>query len=290
MRVRATSRLPYLLRLADGEYGDLRLSRVVQDDDHGRAGLAYSEVALSFDAEPDANTDERQRIAARKAQEMLLATNRLLRWYRATTNLASVLEVTQVQLSPFRFVIEVPLPDGPSVYHDELSFEPPIRHGTQVPVAELERRVREGVTGGGEPAVAELFLLDAEAAKDTGRFREAVLFSWSTIDSVFNSAYDALVKTRLAGERSDSRDFLQGKAGEIPLKVKMTAMLRLLSGRSLFADQTRWQALQESYQRRNGIIHSGDSATETDATQALGVARWVVDFMKGVRASEDCAG
>jgi len=146
------------------------------------------------------------------------------------------------------------------------------------------------VTGGGEPAVAELFLLDAEAAKDTGRFREAVLFSWSTIDSVFNTAYDALVKARLPDERSNSRDFLQGKAGEIPLKVKMTAMLRLLSGRSLFAEKARWQALQESYQRRNGIIHSGDNATETDAAQALEVAHWVVDFMKGVRALDDCAG
>lgn len=284
MRVFATSKLPYLLRLPDGEYDALRLSRVVQDADHGQPGLAYSEVALPFDAEPDADDDTRQRIAARKMQELLLHTNRLLRWYRTITNQASVLEVTRVQLSPIRFLLADPGPEGPRAYHDELRYEPPIRQGIQLPLADLERRVRDGVAGGREPAVADLFLLDAEAAKDIGRFREAVLFSWSTIDSVFNTAYDALIQEQLVGERNESKEHLQGKAGEMPLRVKMTAMLRLLSGRSLFSDQARWQALSVSYQRRNGIIHSGDSATEADAEQALVVARWVVEFMREVRA------
>ena len=175
-------------------------------------------------------------------------------------------------------------------YPELLIYELPIRQGTHVLPAELERRVRQGVGSGSEPPVADLFLLDAEAAKDIGRFREAVLFSWSTIDSVFNTAYDALVNERLVGERSESREHLQGKAGEMPLKVKMTAMLRLLSGRSLFSEQRQWQALNESYQRRNRIIHSGDNATEADAAQALVVARWVVEFMKNVRVQSDSVG
>lgn len=286
MKVLATSRLPYLLRLSDGEYGVLRLSRVVQDVEHGQPGLAFSEVALPFDAEPGADDDVRQRIATRRTQELLIHTNRLLRWYRTITNQASVLEVTRVQLSPIRFLIPDTEPGGPGAYHDELRYEPPIRQVVQLPIVDLERRVRDGVTGGREPAVADLFLLDAEAAKDSGRFREAVLFSWSTIDSVFNVTYDALIEEKLAGELNASKEHLQGNAGEIPLKVKMTAMLRLLSGRSLFSDQARWNTLVESYKRRNKIIHCGNNATEVEAEQALTVARWVVEFMREVRAEQ----
>jgi hypothetical protein len=60
--------------------------------------------------------------------------------------------------------------------------------------------VRNGLLGGTEPSVAALFLLDAERALHQGRFREAVLFCWSTIDSVFNLKYDALVDAVLGGE------------------------------------------------------------------------------------------
>jgi hypothetical protein len=256
--------------------------RTVQDDAHGRPGSAYTQVSLVFDADPQADNDERQRVAARRAQDLLRHSNLLLRWYRTVATQAAVLEVTRVQLSPIRFVIERDS-GGSALYHDELNFEPPIRQALHLPLLELEARVREGVTGGREPAVADLFLLDAEAAKDGGRFREAVLFSWSTIDSVFNTAYDILVAEKLGTERKESREFLQGKAGEIPLKVKMTAMLHLVVGRSLFSDGARWQQLSDSYVCRNGIIHAGRTANEAEAEQALAVARWVVEFMGAAR-------
>ena len=283
MRVSAWSRLPYLLRLSDGQYGELHLTRTVEEDAPGRPGSTYTQVSVAFEADPQADNDERQRVAFRRSQDLLRHTNHLLRWYRTVATQATVLEVTRVQLSPIRFIFERE-DGGPAPYHDDLNFEPPIRQALQVPLAELETRVREGVTKGREPDVADLFLLDAEAARDVGRFREAVLFSWSTIDSVFNTTYDGLVAAKLGAERKESREFLQGKAGEVPLKVKMTAILQLLAGRSLFSDGARWQQLSASDGCRNGIIHTGRTASEAEAEQALVVARWVVDFMRTARA------
>jgi hypothetical protein len=62
----------------------------------------------------------------------------------------------------------------------------------------------------------------------------------------------------------------------------MTALLRLVCGRSLFSDLPRWEKLQNSYEKRNKIIHDGSSATEDDAEEALSVARWVVDFTENI--------
>jgi hypothetical protein len=134
------------------------------------------------------------------------------------------------------------------------------------------------MASGGEPEVADLFLLDAELAVHEGRFREAVLFCWSTIDATFNRKYDQLVDARLTGELSEARSFFKGV--DFGIKNKMSAALYLLSGRSLFREPgDLWQDLTTSYTKRNGIIHRGQNAGEDDARMALAVARRVVEIM-----------
>ncbi len=141
--------------------------------------------------------------------------------------------------------------------------------------------VRDGLASGNDPDVAELFLLDAERALHQGRFREAVLFCWSTIDSVFNRRYEALVDVALAGEWGDAREFFKGL--DFKLRNKLSAGMHLLANRSLFREPGElWQRLSASYSKRNAIIHRGENATEDDATQAMGVARQIVQIMREV--------
>src|SRR5262249_31155056 len=120
---------------------------------------------------------------------------------------------------------------------------------------EITNRVRAGLAQPGhEPEVAELFLLDAELALYEGRFREAVLFCWSTIDSVFNRKYDALVEVILAGEWVAAREFFTGP--DFGLRNKMSAAMHLLAQRSLFREPGElWSHLTVSYNKRNAIIH-----------------------------------
>ncbi len=93
------------------------------------------------------------------------------------------------------------------------------------------------MASGNEPEVADLFLLDAELAIHEGRFREAVLFCWSTIDATFNRKYDQLVDSKLTGEWAEARSFFKGV--DFGLKNKMSAALYLVSGRSLFRESAR---------------------------------------------------
>ena len=63
----------------------------------------------------------------------------------------------------------------------------------------------------------------------------------------------------------------------------MSAALYLVSGRSLFREAgDLWQQLSISYNKRNGIIHRGESADEDDARRALSVARRVIEIMAGL--------
>jgi hypothetical protein len=146
------------------------------------------------------------------------------------------------------------------------------------PTETITDRVRSMLAFGGEPEVADLFLLDTERAIHEGRFREAVLFCWSTIDSTFNRVYDKLVDAKLDHEWAEAREFFKGV--DFPLKKKMSAALFLVSGKSLFREpENLWQRLSHSYNKRNGIIHRGETANEDDALQALEVARNVVRIM-----------
>ena len=141
--------------------------------------------------------------------------------------------------------------------------------------------VRDGLLGGTEPSVADLFLLDAERALHQGRFRETVLFCWSTIDSVFNLKYNALVDAVLAGEWADGRDFL--KDHNFGMRNKMSAVMHLISNRSLFREpENLWHEMTVSYNKRNDIIHRGENATEDDANRAIDVARRIVAVMDSI--------
>jgi hypothetical protein len=168
--------------------------------------------------------------------------------------------------------------DQAQAWEEELSFESSPPKVLSEPSETITERVRTLLASGSEPEVADLFLLDAERAIHEGRFREAVLFCWSTIDSTFNREYDKLVDSKLDNEWAEAREFFKGV--DFPLKKKMSAALYLVSGRSLFREpDDLWQRLSNSYNKRNGIIHRGESATEDDARRALEVALNVVKIM-----------
>src|SRR5271166_187024 len=67
-----------------------------------------------------------------------------------------------------------------------------------------------------------------------GRFRETVLFCWSTIDSVFNRRYGALVDAALLDEWGEARDFFKGL--DFKLRNKMSAGMHLVANQSLFRE------------------------------------------------------
>ena len=116
-----------------------------------------------------------------------------------------------------------------------------------------------------------------------GRFRETVLFCWSTIDSVFNRRYGALVDAALLDEWGEARDFFKGL--DFKLRNKMMPGMHLVANRSLFREPGDfWQRLSASYSKRNAIIHRGENASEDEATQAVAVARQIVRIMRGVVA------
>jgi hypothetical protein len=122
-----------------------------------------------------------------------------------------------------------------------------------------------------------------------GRFREAVLFCWSTIDSVFNRKYDVLVNAGLAGEWADARK--EFTSHDFGLRIKMSAGMHLFANRSLFREPGGlWDEMSASYTKRNDIIHRGFNASEDEAQQSLRVARRIVEIMNGIPAPVPPAG
>ncbi len=234
-------------------------------------------VSLAEDLPDTENPDEQIDLNVRLADRLLLLTNRLLRGYRAITRNATITELSRAEASPFRFRVVSGEANVPA-------WESELIHETSLPMAHVRptrattERLRDLMASGSEPEVADLFLLDAELAIHEGRFREAVLFCWSTIDSTFNRKYDQLVESRLSGEWTEARSFFKGL--DFRLRNKMSAALYLLSGRSLFREPGDfWQKLSTSYNKRNGVIHRGENAGEDDARAALDVARRVVEIM-----------
>lgn len=265
--INAWATLPYLLRVSDGKYGDIEVKK----------GPA-THVFLPFKVQANQDLDERQKISLRKANQLLTSTNNLLRWYRYLTKDPSIVELTKGQLSPFRF-----LDDRQKPYHDDLNFESEslFPGHPSIPTTKLTQELRKNLKANKEPPLADLIYLDAQVAKTEGRFRETVLFSWSAIDTIFNATYDSLLAQALEPEGyAKSKDHLQGKSGEMPLRIKMTGMMRLLTQRSLSSDQKKWSLLGRSYDKRNDIIHRAGSASEHDAQTALDTAKWVLDFMR----------
>ncbi len=274
--------LPYYLRLGEGDYQTAQGGEVI----HMRPPILEESspprtpLWAPFSLEDSADPDVIQRLRARCAEQLLTRINRLIRWYRAVSRRADITELTRAQVSPFEFAaIEVaPSPEwlAPLAYEQP----PPPVH---LDAVQTTAAVREGLGTGRDPGVAELFLLDAERALHQGRFREAVLFCWSTIDSVFSRKYDLLVRAALDEEWATGRDFFLGH--EFGMRNKMSAVLHLVANRSLFREPDNlWQRMTTSYNKRNDIIHRGENATEDEAHAALDVARRIVTVMNAIPA------
>lgn len=277
--------LPYALRLRDDDYpgasaDSIQIREVLLPDGSGARTFAQA----VFRHPESADRDEKLRLRSRDARELLRRTNYLLRWYRAVSFQTEVIELTRAQASPFDFQL---VGEGEQEgWTGALAFEASGLSAPLLSVDELSDAVRTGVDGGGEPEVATLFLFDAERAIQEGRFREAVLFCWSTIDAVFNRKYDLLVNEALAQEWADAREFFTGV--DFGLRNKMSAVMHLVANRSLFREPDGlWRDLSESYRKRNDIIHRGENATEDEAGLALGVARRIIDVMDALKISPE---
>jgi hypothetical protein len=274
--VLATIVMPYTLRLPDGLFGQLRCS--YKGGVGGALGGGRTSVSLRFDAPEPISEEEQEALKARYAQRLLREANRLLRWYRAVTQQTGIVELTRAEASPFEFTYEE---DGAAWGGDPVFYAQESFSGIPDPMEDIATKVRAGLDDEKEPDVADLFLLDAEEARRTGRFRESVLFCWSTIDATFNRRYDALVDQALIDEPRPARDFFKSAGGgtHFPLKHKMGAALYLLTGRTLTREPW-WEDLSASYAKRNAIIHAGEGADEADAERAIHVARQVVTTMR----------
>jgi hypothetical protein len=159
------------------------------------------------------------------------------------TRRADIIELTRAQASPFRY--EVLGADATPEWSIAVEYEATGPQPVPLSVEQTTDAVRNGLLGGTEPSVADLFLLDAERALHQGRFREAVLFCWSTIDSVFNLKYNALVDAVLVGEWAAGRDFL--KDYEFGMWNKMTAVMHLIANRSLYREPGNlWHEMTEN--------------------------------------------
>jgi hypothetical protein len=203
----------------------------------------------------------------------------LLRWYRSVTRRANVTELTRAQVSPFQFEAIGPAP--PPTWTAPLEYEAVGTQPAPLTLEQTTQAVRDGLAAGADPDVADLFLLDAERSLHQGRFRETVLFCWSTIDSVFNRKYEALVDAALAGDTGEARKLF--KDMEFGLKNKMSIGMRVVANRSLHVEPGGlWEKLTNSYGKRNKIIHEGQNATEDEAVQAIEVARRIVQIMSEV--------
>jgi hypothetical protein len=279
--IRVTITLPYYLRLAEGDYagpGGAQILRVLAPE-LAEGVPPQTSVQANFTNADTADPDEIEREKARDANQLLQWTNRLLRRFRAVTRRADIIELTRAQASPFRY--EVIGPAAAAEWSTTVEYEATGPQPVPLTVEQTTEAVRNGLLSGTEPSVADLFLLDAERALHQGRFREAVLFCWSTIDSVFNQKYNAIVNAVLVGEWDAGREFL--KDYNFGMRNKMSAVMYLIANRSLFREpENLWHEMTESYNKRNDIIHRGENATEDDANRALDVARRIVALMNAI--------
>lgn len=273
--------LPYYLRLAAGNYQTDHVGPVLRvfTPSPREGTLPRTAVQARFDVDESTDLDEIQRQRVRCGEQLLRRVNLLLRWYRCVSRQADITELTRAQISPFRF--ESPGAGLAAEWTAPLEYEAAGPQPAVLTREQTTRAIRDGLASGNDPDVADLFLLDAERALHEGRFRESVLFCWSTIDSVFNRRYDVLVDTALLGEWSEARDFF--KSLDFKLRNKMSAGMHIVAHRSLFREPGDfWQRLSTSYTKRNAIIHRGENANEDEATQAVAVARQMLRIMHEV--------
>jgi hypothetical protein len=207
----ATIVLPHLLRLPDGPFGPLHCRHHALTG--GTTGESLTSVSLRFEVPEPVSEEQQETLKAGYAQRLLREANRLLRWYRAVSGQTEIVELTRVEASPFEFTVEE---TGAAWGGDPIFYAQEVFSGIPKSMGEIAAQIRAGLDGGGEPDVADLFLLDAEEARKSGRFRESVLFCWSTIDSTFNRRYAALVEQALAAEPKPPGSSSEAPAGTFP--------------------------------------------------------------------------
>ena len=295
-RIRIECALPFPLPLPDGDYADMSaepLGLRLEPADSPRKLTGYGEEPTGEDRTVISSHFQSNAVLpgfveaekTAKAKSLMGRINRLIRWYRVVSSDAAMSEVTLSKASPFIFF---EAHSNQSWARPLSFFIPPVQdRGFSFFTRALDEntaKVARGLASGMEPEVEELFLLDARQALEEGRFREAVLFSWSTIDAIFSRRFDSLVDGALADEWSESRKFLRGL--DFGLRHKMTIGLRLVTRRSFFKEPAEfWSRLSSSYDRRNSIIHRGETASEIDAEHAIKVAEDVVKLMNEITAA-----
>jgi hypothetical protein len=234
-RVQASILLPYLLKLGSGLYPKGQPSVDFEVGEPNFLPDVQPRTAISMTTvQPDTeNASEQNALNAWQAKQVLGLTNRLIRCYRAIARDSTITELSSAMASPFRFQI-VSEGANPPAWVSEFRYPADPLKILPKRLATITNQVRALLAAGNEPEVAALFLLDAERALHDGRFRETVLFCWSTIDATFNRKYDELVDAKLTGEWATGRDFFKGV--DFGLKNKMSAALFLVGGRSLFRE------------------------------------------------------
>ncbi len=172
---RVTITLPYYLRLAEGDYagsGGAQTVRVLAPV-LAEGMPPQTSVQANFVKLDSADPDEVQREKARDASQLLQWTNRLLRRYRAVTRRADIIELTRAQASPFRYeVVGAATPEWSTAtpeWSTAVEYEPTGPQPVPLTVEQTTDAVRNGLLGGTEPSVADLFLLDAERALHQGK-------------------------------------------------------------------------------------------------------------------------
>lgn len=278
--IRVSITLPYALRLTEGEYQTAEVGEIIHITSPRLEETSPETLVSAIFPHGDIpDPDARQSVRAQDADRLLRRTNRMLRWYRAVRQRADITELTRAQASPFQFAL---IGGGDATgWVDPIVYEEVGPSPVALTVSQLTGQVRDGLASGNDPTVEVLFLLDAERALQQGRFRESVLFCWSTIDSVFNRKYDSLVDVALAEDWADARAFFKGL--DLGLKTKMSAGMRFVANRSLFNEpEDLWARMSQSYGKRNRIIHRGENATEDDARHAISVAKIVVAIMNSI--------
>ena len=156
MLIQVSLVLPYLLRLPNGVYptgaegGMLSLREQYVAEQNTKRTV----VSAEFDAPAFLDLKPQFALKSREAEALLKRTNRLIRWYRAETRQAAVVEVTKAQASPFVFAEK----DTKLTWGDELPFEAsaPILPTTQS-IKSVARAVKKGLASKNDPEVSRLF-------------------------------------------------------------------------------------------------------------------------------------
>ncbi len=169
-------------------------------------------VSRVFDVPETLAENEAERIRGAQARRLLRDLNRLIRWFRVLGQQPGLVELSLGKVGGVSFAIEsTRQPWGRIEATDE-------RVSSAVSLAAVAEDAQTFYSGGSEPPVEDLFLLDAQEALREGRFREAILFCWSVIDATFNNVFGKLVDAKLPNEWGESRAYM--KSIDFPLRKK----------------------------------------------------------------------